>query len=99
MGMAPSADIGDEHAVFQPCHGSAPDIFGQGKANPTACILSAAMMLEWLAERSGNPALAGAAKKIERAVDVVFASKKVVPAEFGGSAGTRSIRDAVLSNL
>ena len=48
MGMAPSADIGDEHAVFQPCHGTAPDIAGQGKANPTAMFLSGAMMLEWL---------------------------------------------------
>ena len=58
MGMAPSADIGDAHALFQPCHGSAPDIAGQGKANPIATILSAAMMLDWLAERSGNDALA-----------------------------------------
>jgi 3-isopropylmalate dehydrogenase len=99
MGMAPSGDIGDDHALFQPCHGSAPDIFGQGKANPTACILSAAMMLDWLAERAGNPALAEAARKIERAVDEVFASKKVVPFEFGGNAGTRAIRDAVLSSL
>jgi len=46
MGMAPSADIGDRHALFQPAHGSAPDIAGQGKANPTAMLLSAAMMLE-----------------------------------------------------
>jgi 3-isopropylmalate dehydrogenase len=99
MGMAPSGDIGDDHALFQPCHGSAPDIYGQAKANPTACILSAAMMLDWLAERSGNPALADAAKKIERAVDEVFASRKVVPFEFGGNAGTRAIRDAVLSSL
>jgi 3-isopropylmalate dehydrogenase len=99
MGMAPSADIGDAHAVFQPCHGSAPDIHGQGKANPTACSLSAAMMLEWLAERSGNEALARAARKIERAVDEVFSSGKATPFEFGGTAGTRAIRDAVLSNL
>ena len=55
MGMAPSGDIGDEHAMFQPCHGSAPDIFGQGKANPTAMILSAAMMLEWLGDALGRP--------------------------------------------
>src|SRR6201989_413657 len=48
LGMPPSADIGDRHAVFQPCHGTAPDIMGQGKANPTAMILSAAMMLDWL---------------------------------------------------
>ena len=59
MGMAPSADIGDRHAVFQPCHGTAPDIMGQGKANPTGMILSAAMMLDWLADKHG---LEGAAE-------------------------------------
>jgi 3-isopropylmalate dehydrogenase len=99
MGMAPSGDIGDEHAVFQPCHGSAPDIHGQGKANPTACILSAAMMLDWLGERSGNETLSAAARRIERAADEVFSSRKIVPFDFGGTAGTRAIGDAVLSNL
>src|ERR1700741_3940574 len=59
MGMAPSADIGDRHAVFQPCHGTAPDIMGQGKANPTAMILSAAMMLDWLADKHGLPGARG----------------------------------------
>ena len=99
MGMAPSGDIGDQHGLFQPCHGSAPDIAGQGKANPTACILSAAMMLDWLAERSRNEALAQAARRIEKAVDVIFQSQKLKPFEFGGKAGTQAIRDAVLSNL
>src|SRR5687767_3756594 len=99
MGMAPSGDIGDDHALFQPCHGSAPDIAGEGRANPTACILSGAMMLDWLAGRMKNEALAQAARRIERAVDEVFASRKPKPLEFGGSAGTREIRDAVLSNL
>jgi 3-isopropylmalate dehydrogenase len=99
MGMAPSGDIGDQHGLFQPCHGSAPDIAGQGKANPTACILSAAMMLDWLAERSRNDALSQAARRIEKAVDVIFQSQKLKPFEFGGKAGTREIRDAVLSNL
>jgi 3-isopropylmalate dehydrogenase len=99
MGMAPSGDIGDQHGLFQPCHGSAPDIAGQGKANPTACILSAAMMLDWLAERSGNGALAQAARRIEQAVDVIFQSRQLKPFEFGGKAGTQAIRDAVLSNL
>ena len=97
MGMAPSGDIGDQHGLFQPCHGSAPDIAGQGKANPTACILSGAMMLDWLAERSGNAKLGQAARRIEHAVDETF--KTVKPFELGGSAGTRAIRDAVLSNL
>ncbi|MSQ62434.1 MAG: isocitrate/isopropylmalate dehydrogenase family protein [Betaproteobacteria bacterium] len=99
MGMAPSADVGDAHGLFQPCHGSAPDIFGQGKANPTATILSAAMMLDWLADRSGNEALAQAAGKLERAVDAVFASGRMRPFELGGKDGTAAIRDAVLSNL
>ena len=99
MGMAPSGDIGDQHGLFQPCHGSAPDIAGQGKANPTACILSAAMMLDWLAERSHNDAMAQAARRIEKAVDVIFQSQALKPFEFGGRAGTREIRDAVLSNL
>ena len=99
MGMAPSADIGDQHGLFQPCHGSAPDIQGSGKANPTACMLSAAMMLDWLAERSGDAAPQQAARRLERAVDAVFASGKVKPWDLGGRDGTRQIRDAVLSNL
>src|ERR1051326_5987772 len=53
MGMAPSADIGDRHAVFQPAHGSAPDIAGQGIANPIAAILSTAMLLDWLRRPDG----------------------------------------------
>ena len=99
MGMAPSADIGDQHGLFQPCHGSAPDIAGEGKANPTACILSAALMLDWLAGRSGDPAPGKAARRLERAVDEVFAAGKTIPFDLGGKAGTREIRDAVLSNL
>ncbi len=99
MGLAPSADLGDEHGLFQPCHGSAPDIAGRGKANPTAAILSAAMMLDWLAQRSGSEAPAAAARQIEQAVDQVFSSGKVLPPELGGTAGTRAIRDAVLENL
>src|SRR5580704_5136647 len=65
MGMAPSADSGDRHAVFQPCHGTAPDIMGKGLANPTAMILSAAMMLDWLAERHDHDGAARAARAIE----------------------------------
>jgi len=99
MGMAPSADVGDRHGLFQPCHGSAPDIAGQGKANPTAMILSAAMMLDWLGERHDDPRLAAAAQRLERAVDAAFATGKLVPFELRGTAGTAAIRDAVLANL
>ena len=98
LGIAPSADIGDKHAVFQPCHGTAPDIMGQGKANPTAMILSAAMMLDWLADKHDHPPAADAALRIERAVDKAYASG-IKPMEYGGSDGTTAIANAVLKAL
>ena len=99
MGMAPSADIGTEHAVFQPCHGSAPDIVGKGVANPTATILSAAMMLEWLGRSREDDACLRAGRGIVRAVDEVFANGSVIPYEFGGNAGTDVIASAVCRAL
>jgi 3-isopropylmalate dehydrogenase len=98
MGMAPSADVGDHHAVFQPCHGTAPDIMGQGKANPTGMILSTAMMLDWLADKHGLEAAAEAGERIERAVDKVYADG-IKPMEFGGRNGTADIARAVLEAL
>jgi 3-isopropylmalate dehydrogenase len=98
MGMAPSADIGDKHAVFQPCHGTAPDIMGQGKANPSAMILSAALMLDWLADKHGHESAAQAAARIERAVDAAYATG-IKPFEFGGRDGTVAITSAVLNAL
>ncbi len=98
LGIAPSADIGDKHAVFQPCHGTAPDIMGQGKANPTAMILSAAMMLDWLADKHDHPPAAEAALRIERAVDAAYASG-LKPMEYGGKDGTTAIANAVMKAL
>jgi 3-isopropylmalate dehydrogenase len=98
LGMAPSADIGDRYAVFQPCHGTAPDIMGQGKANPTAMILSAAMMLDWLADKHGLESAAEAGERIERAVDKAYA-EGIKPMEFGGGNGTADITKAVLAAL
>ena len=99
MGMAPSADIGDKHGLFQPAHGTAPDIAGRGIANPTAMILSAAMMLDWLAERAGDAALADAAHRIEHAVQAAFESGAVRPREFSGTSGTAEITRAVVERL
>jgi 3-isopropylmalate dehydrogenase len=98
LGMAPSADIGDRHAMFQPCHGTAPDIMGQGKANPTAMILSTAMMLDWLADKHGLDNAAEAAERIELAVDKAYADG-IKPTEFGGSHGTADVAKAVLAGL
>jgi len=99
MGMAPSADIGDQHALFQPCHGTAPDIMGTGKANPSAMLLSGAMMLEWLGETMQSTELASAAETFRDAVRAVFADGNLVPHEAGGTAGLRQVSDRVLDIL
>ena len=91
MGMAPSADIGAAHALFQPCHGSAPDIVGQGKANPTATILSGAMMLDWLGRRHDCPAAVAAGERLVAAVEAAYAGGTLRPFEVGGKAGTTEI--------
>lgn len=97
LGLAPSADIGDKYAMFQPAHGSAPDIAGQGKANPLAQILSAAMMYDWLSDRDGMPVLAEGARIIEHAVEEALTT--VRPMEFGGKDGTEAIADAVIAQI
>src|SRR5262249_53880464 len=99
MGMAPSADLGDRHGVFQPAHGTAPDIAGKEIANPIAAILSAGMMLEWLGRRHGQPALCEAAEGIERAVTRVLGEGLALPADQGGSATTEEVGDAVAAEM
>jgi 3-isopropylmalate dehydrogenase len=99
MGMAPSADIGDKHALFQPCHGTAPDIMGTGKANPTAMLLSGAMMLDWLGETTGDEALAQAGEELRQAVRSAFADGGLVPFEVGGNAGLKEVSNRVLQAL
>ena len=95
MGFAPSADIGRDHAVFQPCHGTAPDIAGRGIANPTAMILSGAMMLEWLGERHQHDAATRAGGLIRAAVDRAYADG-LRPYEAGGTDGIAGVTEAVL---
>lgn len=99
MGMAPSADIGDKHAIFQPSHGTGPDIAGKGLANPTAMLLSAAMMLEWLGDRNDNAACRKAAQLLTRAVEAAFAPGDLVSTETGGKAGTAEIMARVTAAL
>ncbi len=99
MGMAPSADIGDHYALFQPAHGTAPDIAGKGIANPSAMILSVAMMLDWLSERDGDNGLADGARAIEWALQRSFNDGAVKPRDFGGASGTADIVRAVVERL
>jgi 3-isopropylmalate dehydrogenase len=97
--MAPSADVGDRHAVFQPCHGTAPDIAGRGVANPTAMFLSAAMMLEWLGGQHDVDAARRAGRELTQAVERAFATGTLTPVEFGGTADTQAIFHRVLEQL
>ena len=97
MGMASCGEIGDSIGLFQPAHGSAPDIMGQDKANPLATILSAALMLDYLADQTGIAAYADAGQIIETAVDQGFAANQLRPMEFGGDMGTKAMTETVLS--
>ena len=99
LGFAPSADIGDAHAVFQPCHGTAPDIAGKGIANPTAMILSGAMMLEWLGDTHGSPEATAAGALLRHAVDHAFAGGELTPYDRGGRSDTAAIVKAIAAAL
>ncbi|NOT60494.1 MAG: isocitrate/isopropylmalate dehydrogenase family protein, partial [Acidobacteria bacterium] len=92
MGMAPSADIGERHAVFQPSHGSAPDIAGRGIANPLATILSVAMMLDWLGhEKSGAV--------IRRTVTQVLSNPAHRTSDMKGSMTTSAMGDLITAGI
>ena len=99
LGMAPSADLGDGHAVFQPCHGTAPDIAGKGIANPIATILSGKMMLEWLADEHEDPSLLRAAECIEQAVAAGLVQGELQSVDQGGTLSTEQLGSQVAELL
>ena len=88
LGLAPSANLGEQHAIFEPVHGSAPDIAGRGIANPAATFLTAALMFNYLGE-------AEVAAKIDRAVDQVLEDGPRT-GDLGGEATTAEFTDAVI---
>ena len=99
LGLAPSADIGLSHAVFQPCHGSAPDIAGTGTANPLAMILSAAMMLEWLGHKHGNAGVRADGQRLCRAVEDTLTQGTCLSRDLGGTASTNDVAEAVTAAM
>jgi 3-isopropylmalate dehydrogenase len=99
LGLAASINAGAEHALAQAQHGSAPDIAGQDRANPSSLIGSAAMLFDWLAERRGDERLAKAAAMIERAVDETLASPEGRTADLGGPLGTKAFASRVAAAL
>jgi isocitrate dehydrogenase (NAD+) len=92
LGLAAGANLGWEYAVFEPVHGSAPDIAGRGVANPVAMILSGAMLLRHLGERAR-------ADSVERAVDAVLADGEVRTSDLGGTSTTDEVAAAVAKAL
>ena len=91
LGIAQGANIGLDYAVFEPVHGSAPDIKGLNKANPTALLLSAIEMLKYIGETQY-------AEKIEKALFKTF-EQKICTADLGGNASTIEFTDAIINNL
>jgi isocitrate dehydrogenase (NAD+) len=92
LGMAPSANIGDDAAIFEPVHGSAPDIAGKNIANPTSAILTGIMMLEYIKEDE-------AAQRIENALKKVLKDKSLHTIDIGGNLSTTQFRDEVIKRL
>lgn len=97
MGMAACGEIGDKIGLFQPAHGSAPNIMGSDKANPLAAILSAGLMLDYLAKTLDEPAYSDAAIILESAVETGFFLNRLRPMELGGNMGLKAITKAIAS--
>lgn len=95
LGMAPGLSAGPRHAMAQATHGSAPDISGRGLANPYAMIMSAQMLLAWLASRRDDARLADAARLMERAVDRIIADGQALTPDLGGHASTQEMGAAI----
>jgi 3-isopropylmalate dehydrogenase (EC 1.1.1.85) len=91
LGLLPSANIGDDNALFEPVHGTAPDIAGEGVANPLATVLSAAMLLDHLGYSEESD-------RVEAAVETVLAEGPRT-ADLGGDADTETVTDAVIDRL
>src|SRR5213083_137217 len=92
LGVVPSANIGDECAMFEAVHGTAPDIAGKGFANPTALLMSGGLMLDHLGEQK-------AAGRIQNALEKVYRQGKHTTRDVGGKAGTEEFADAVIAAL
>ena len=92
LGLIPSANIGNDGALFEPVHGSAPDIAGKGIANPIAMMLSAVMMLRYLGENES-------AEKVDNAILTLLSEGKVLTGDLGGSSTTSEVTNEIINLL
>jgi isocitrate/isopropylmalate dehydrogenase len=99
LGLAASINAGDAHCMAQAQHGSAPDIAGQDRANPASLMLSAAMLLGWLARRHGGENFAAAERAIDAAVEAAIRDPRRRTRDLGGTLGTQAFTQAILEDL
>jgi 3-isopropylmalate dehydrogenase len=99
LGLAPGLCVGEHQAMAQATHGSAPDIAGQGLANPYAMIMSGKMLFEWLGRKRNDPKAVDAAQRIERAMERVISDARVLTPDLGGKASTSQMGDAVAAGV
>ncbi len=99
MGMAAGGNVGDEHGMFEPIHGSAPKHAGKDVVNPIAMVLATQMMLEWLGRRRGDKALMKAADAVETAVESVLAEGRVLTYDLGGTAKCSEAGSAIAAAI
>ena len=92
LGLVPGANLGDDYAIFEAVHGSAPDIAGKGLANPTALILSGCMMLDHLGKNE-------AAKKIRQGLEKTLADETNFTRDLGGDKGTEEFTKILIANM
>ena len=98
LGLAPSANIGENFALFEPVHGAAPDIAGKGSANPISMILSIKLMLEWLSDYKKDEICLNAAKAVEEAICDSL-KNNIKTTEIGGNKKTKEVGDIIASAI
>jgi 3-isopropylmalate dehydrogenase len=98
LGMAPGANIGDDFALFEPIHGTAPDIAGKGVANPTSMILASGLMLEWLGNKYSDTTCTKAAQSIKQALTDTLKTG-ILTRDLGGKVKTDAFGDAIAERI
>ena len=99
MGMAGSGNIGDDHAFFEPVHGSAPKYAGMNKVNPIASVNSIQMMMDWLGRKHGNTEILDVANTIEQSVSAHLSEGKQLTYDLGGDASCSLVGDLIAQRL
>jgi 3-isopropylmalate dehydrogenase len=99
VGLVAGGNIGDEYAMFEPIHGSAPTLAGRGLANPLAMVQAGKMMMRWLGEKYGDVSATAAAQRIEEAVKTVLGRGRELTFDLGGKAGTSDVGDELAQEI